>query len=78
VTSRNSRKAECFRQGLMEKTEDGEVMDLHIGAKVSIAGGIITGIVKAYTKKSVTLHTPEGKTVRVSRRLIETVLESFV
>lgn len=53
-------------------------MEIHIGAKVSLAGGIITGIVKAYNKKFVTLHTPEGKTVRVSRRLIETILESFV
>lgn len=52
-------------------------MELHIGARVSLAGGLITGIVKAYTKKSVTLHTPEGKTVRVSRRLIETIMESF-
>ena len=53
-------------------------MELHIGAKVSLAGGQITGIVKAYNKKTVTLHTPEGKTVRVSRRLIETIMEAFV
>lgn len=52
-------------------------MELHIGAKVSLAGGQINGLVKAYTKKTVTLHTPEGKTVRVSRRLIETVQEAF-
>lgn len=53
-------------------------MELHIGARVSLAGGQIEGIVKAYTKKTVTLHTPQGKTVRVSRRLIETIQESFV
>lgn len=52
-------------------------MELHIGARVSLAGGMITGTVKAYTKKDVTLRTPEGKTVRVSRRLIETIMESF-
>lgn len=52
-------------------------MELHIGATVSLAGGQITGKVKAYTKKTVTLHTAEGKTVRVSRRLIATVMESF-
>lgn len=53
-------------------------MELHIGAKVELAGGIITGIVKTYTSKTVTLRTPEGKTVRVPRKLIETVMESFV
>ena len=53
-------------------------MELHIGAKISLAGSQITGIVKAYSKTSVTIQTPEGKTVRVSRRLIETILESFV
>jgi len=53
-------------------------MELHIGARVSLAGGQIAGIVKAYTKKHVTLQTEEGKTVRVSRRLIETIQEAFV
>ena len=53
-------------------------MEIHIGARVSLAGGQIEGIVKAYTKKTVTLHTPQGKAVRVSRRLIETIQEAFV
>lgn len=53
-------------------------MEIHIGAKVSLAGGQITGFVKAYTKKTVTVQTPEGKTVRISRRLIETLQEAFV
>lgn len=53
-------------------------MELHIGAKVSLAGGQITGTVLSYSSKAVRILTDDGKKIVVSIKLIETIQESFV
>ena len=53
-------------------------MELHIGAKVSLAGGKITGTVLSYRGRIVTIRTPDGDKKRIEKRLIETIMESFV
>ena len=53
-------------------------MELHIGAKVSLAGGQISGTVLSYSAKAVRIKTDDGKKIVVSIKLIETIQESFV
>ena len=53
-------------------------MELHIGAKVSLAGGKIVGTVLSHRGRIVTIRTPDGNKKRIEKRLIETILESFV
>jgi preprotein translocase subunit YajC len=53
-------------------------MELHIGARVSLAGGKIAGIVLAHRGRCVTILLDDGKKMRVEKRLIETVMEAFV
>lgn len=53
-------------------------MELHIGARVSLAGGQITGTVLSYRGRIVTIRTPDGDKRRIEKRLIETILEAFV
>jgi len=53
-------------------------MELHIGAKVSLAGGKITGTVLAHRGRCVTIRLDDGKKMRIEKRLIETIMEAFV
>ena len=53
-------------------------MELHIGARVSLAGGQITGTVLAYRGRCVTIRLDNGDKKRIEKRLIETILEAFV
>ena len=53
-------------------------MELHVGAKISLAGGKITGTVLAHRGRQVTIRTDDGKKLVVQKRLIETILEAFV
>ncbi len=53
-------------------------MELHIGARVSLAGGQISGVVLSYSSKAVRIKTDDGKKIVVPLRLIETIMESFV
>ena len=53
-------------------------MELHIGAKVSLAGGKIVGTVLSHRGRIGTIRTPDGNKKRIEKRLIETILESFV
>lgn len=52
-------------------------MELHIGARVSLAGGQISGTVLSYSSKAVRIKTDDGKKIVVSKRLIETIQEAF-
>ena len=53
-------------------------MELHIGAKISLAGGKIVGTVLSHRGRIVTIRTPNGAKMRVEKRLIETITEAFV
>mgnify|MGYP000276327465 FL=1 len=53
-------------------------MELHIGAKISLAGGKIVGTVLSHRGRIVTIRTPDGNKMRIEKRLIETIMESFV
>lgn len=53
-------------------------MELHIGAKVSLAGSQISGTVLSYNSKAVRIRTDDGKKIVVPIKLIETILEAFV
>ena len=53
-------------------------MELHIGAKISLAGGKIVGTVLSHRGRIVTIRTPDGEKKRIEKRLIETIMESFV
>jgi len=52
-------------------------MELHIGAKVSLAGGKITGTVLAHRGRCVTIRLDDGKKMRIEKRLIETIMEAL-
>jgi len=53
-------------------------MELHIGARVSLAGGQISGTVLSYSSKAVRILTDDGKKIVVSIKLVETILEAFI
>lgn len=53
-------------------------MELHIGAKVSLAGGKIVGTVLAHRGRAVTIRLEDGKKMRIEKRLIEAIMEAFV
>jgi small-conductance mechanosensitive channel len=53
-------------------------MELHIGAKISLAGGKIAGTVLSYSSKAVRIRTEDGKKIVVPMKLIETIQEAFV
>ena len=53
-------------------------MELHIGAKISLAGGKIVGTVLSHRGRIVTIRTPDGDKKRIEKHLIETIMESFV
>ena len=53
-------------------------MELHIGAKISLAGGKIVGTVLSHRGRIVTIRTPNGAKMRIEKRLIETIMEAFV
>ena len=53
-------------------------MELHIGARVSLAGGQISGTVLAYRGRCVTIRLDNGDKRRIEKRLIETIMESFI
>ena len=61
-----------------ERNKRRSAMELHIGAKISLAGGKIVGTVLAHRGRIVTIRTPNGAKMRIEKRLIETVMESFV
>jgi preprotein translocase subunit YajC len=62
----------------MRETRGDSTVELHIGAKVSLAGGKITGTVLAHRGRIVTIRTPNGAKMRIEKRLIETIMEAFV
>ena len=53
-------------------------MELHIGAKVSLAGGKVVGTVLAYRGRIVTIRTTDGDKMRIEKRNIESIMEAFV
>lgn len=53
-------------------------MEIHIGARVSLAGCQIVGTVLAYRGRCVTIRLDNGDKRRIEKRLIETILEAFV
>jgi len=53
-------------------------VELHIGARVSLAGGQISGTVLAYRGRCVTIRLDNGDKRRIEKRLIETIMESFI
>jgi len=53
-------------------------MEIHIGARVTLAGGKIVGTVLAHRGRCVTILLDDGKKMRIEKRLIETILEAFV
>jgi preprotein translocase subunit YajC len=62
----------------MRETRGDSTVELHIGAKVSLAGGKIVGTVLAHRGRCVTILLDDGKKMRIEKRLIETILEAFV
>jgi preprotein translocase subunit YajC len=53
-------------------------MELHIGARISLAGGKIAGTVLSYRGRIVTIRKDDGNKLRIEKRLIETIMEAFV
>ena len=53
-------------------------MELHIGARITLAGGKIVGTVLAHRGRCVTIRLDNGEKRRIEKRLIETILEAFV